>query len=211
MTLFTIIFASSVPTIQSTSIIDSIVQLLYIYLNPIFQTTLKQLTQLVFELGEKLSQNIPYELGRSNKATPAPWVSQLFGGVNSIATQWNNQITQFYTNIPTIFERNGRTLLNFSTIKQTLYNAVDNLLGDLKKLFIDNISETILSIFNRFDLMEFINGERAIFNIQNSLDVFQQKVSDIFDKTKEQLNRTIDDAINFVLTFWDGVKERLLG
>ncbi|CAF3945442.1 unnamed protein product [Rotaria sp. Silwood2] len=84
MTFFTLTFASSVATTKSSSIVDFICQLLYIYLNPIFQSTLKQLTQLVFEFGEKVSQNIPYELSRLNKITPAPWVSQLFG--NDIKT-----------------------------------------------------------------------------------------------------------------------------
>ncbi|CAF3625736.1 unnamed protein product, partial [Rotaria sp. Silwood2] len=111
-----------------------------------------------------------------------------------IAEQWNNQVTQFFATIPTIFEKNGRSLMNFSTIKETLYNAVEHVLGELKKLFLDNINETIISIFNRFDLMEFIGRKRAIFTIENSLNVFQKQVSDIFDKTKEQLNHTIDDA-----------------
>ncbi|CAF0793920.1 unnamed protein product [Rotaria sp. Silwood1] len=211
VTFFTLTFASSVSTIKSTSIVDSISQLLYIYLNPIFQDTLKQLTQLVFEFGDKLSQNIPYELTRSNGPTPAPWVSQLFGEVNSISTQWNNQVSQFFATIPTIFETNSRSSLNMPTIRETLYNAVEHLLGELKKLFIDNIKQTIISIFNRFDLMEFIGRKRALSNIEDSLNVFEQQVSNIFDKTKEKLNRTIDDAINFIITFWDDVKYRFLG
>ncbi|CAF4977356.1 unnamed protein product, partial [Rotaria socialis] len=56
MASLTLTFASSLPEIQATSIIDYISQLLFIYLNPIFQNTFKQLTQLVFVFGERLSQ-----------------------------------------------------------------------------------------------------------------------------------------------------------
>jgi hypothetical protein len=192
---FTLTYASSIP---SLSIIDALPQLLYTHLNPIFQNTFQQLIALVYELSEKLSQSISDRLIRSNPILPAPWVSQLFGGMNSISTQWNNHITDFFTHMPTIFEKNGRSLLNFSIIKDALYRAVENLLKELKNLFLNNINQSLISISNQsnFDIL---------------LNTFQQQVSDIFNQTKEQLNRNIDNAIGVILSYWNDLKDRFLG
>ncbi|CAF1244091.1 unnamed protein product [Rotaria magnacalcarata] len=211
VTSLTLTFASSLPEIQATSIIDYISQLLFIYLNPIFQNTFKQLTQLVFVFGERLSQTSQHGLARLDRTQPAPWVSQLFSGVNSISSQWNNHIIDFFANIPTIFENNGRNLMNFSAIKQILYETVENLLGELKKLYLNKINALMISIFADVNLLESMGRKRATFYIDELLNGFQQQVSDIFNKTKEQLNHNIDDSIDFVITYWNHIKDRFLG
>ena len=199
-TLFAVTFASP---IKPASIIDSLSHLLYIHLNPIFQNTLQQLTQLVYELGEKLSQTIEYQSIPSNRINPAPWFSEMFGEMNSIATQWNNQVSQFFTNIPTIFENHGRSLFNFSIIKQKLHETVANLLEELRKLFINNI--------NKLNLMETIGRKRGEFHIDALFNAFQQQVSGVFEKTKEQLNDSVDHAIDVILIYWNDLKDRVVG
>lgn len=208
MSFFTLTFATSEPAVQSTSIIDSISQILYIYLNPIFQNTLTELTQLVFDFSEKIFEN--YGVIRVDKNVPATWVSQLFGGVNSISTQWNNQITDFFTNIPTIFENPGRSSFNFSTIKQSLYKAVEDLLEKLKGLTINTINQMVISTFGDINLSASIGRKRESFTIDQLFNVFQHQVSNMFDKTQEQLNQKIDNAIDVVLTYFNHIKDRFL-
>jgi hypothetical protein len=199
-TYFTLSFASP---LTASSIIDPLSQLLYIQLNPVFQNTLQQLTQLVYGLAEKLSQIIEHRSVHSKSILPAPWVTQLFGGMNSISTQWNNHVTDFFTNIPTIFEKTGRSLLNFSIIKNTLHEAVSNLLEVLKKLFFNNINQSLISIINEFNL---ITSHRGEFDLDAIINTFQQESSNVFGKTTEQLNRTVDDAIDIILMYWNDLK-----
>jgi hypothetical protein len=190
-TYFTLSFASP---LTASSIIDPLSQLLYIQLNPVFQNTLQQLTQLVYGLAEKLSQIIEHRSVHSKSILPAPWVTQLFGGMNSISTQWNNHVTDFFT--------------NFSIIKNTLHEAVANLLEVLKKLFFNNINQSLISIINEFNL---ITSHRGEFDLDAIINTFQQESSSVFGKTTEQLNRTVDDAIDIILMYWNDLKDRFLG
>jgi hypothetical protein len=201
---FALTLASPLSIQKPSSIIELTSQLLYTHLNPIFQNTFQQLTQLVYKLGEKVSENIQSRLIRSNPVKPAPWVSEIFGGANLITTQWNNHISQFFTNIPTIFETNGRSLFNIETSKQKLHVAVQNLLEKLKNLVVNDINQSIISTINKYSLLESID-------LDGLLLTFQREVSDVFDKTKEQLNLTIDNSISFILTVWNGFKGQFIG
>ncbi|UJR26234.1 hypothetical protein I4U23_007577 [Adineta vaga] len=211
MTFFALVCASSPSTtIKPPSIIDSLSHLLYIHLNPTFQNTLQELIQLFFEFGDRLFRTIEYRSTRSNPVAPAPWVSQLFGEVNGIATQWNNHVTQFFTNIPTIFEKNSRSLFNFSSIKQALYDAVAIVLHELKQLFVNNVNGVMISIINKYDLQHMMGRKREEMNFDILFNVFQQQVSGVFEKMKEQLDQNIDNAINFFVTYWNGLKDLII-
>jgi hypothetical protein len=65
-------------------------------------------------------------------------------------------------------------------------------------------------MFNKFDLIEILGRKRREFNLDGLLNAFQQQVSGVFNKTQEQLNRNIDDAIDFVLIYWNDLKDRLV-
>jgi len=106
---------------------------------------------------------------------------------------------------------NIRSLLNFSIIKQKLHETMANLLEELKQLFINNVNQLLISMFNKFDLIETLGRKRGEFNLDGLLNVFQQQVSGVSNKTQEQLNRNLDDAIDFVLTYWNDFQDRLVG
>lgn len=207
--LIVLISFLSISSVSSSSIINPISDLFYTYLNPIFQSTLERLTRLVFELTEKLSQHIQYNSARINPPITAPWVSQVFGGMNSVATQWNNQIADFFSNIPTIIEQKSRSAVNYAIVKETLYKAVENLLGTLKSLFVNNINRLMLSIVNDLKLSNTIGLQYTQQNFDDLLNIFQRQVSDIFDETQTQLNITIDNAIQFIVTYWNHLKQRI--
>ncbi|CAF0909436.1 unnamed protein product [Adineta steineri] len=206
MSLFTLIFATPISTEKPPSIIDSLSQLLYTHLNPIFQNTLQQLIELVFKFGERIFENIQSRLARSAPPIPAQWVQELFGEVNSVATQWNQHVTQFFSNIPTIFEKHGRSSINFSSIKQSLYDAIASLLDKLKKLFVNDINQIFILLINKYNLMESMSR-----TYNDLLNVFQQQVSSVFDKSQEQLIDNINIAINFIVSLWNDVKTQLIG
>ncbi len=199
-TFFTLTFASPVSIIDSSLITDNLSELLYNNLNPIFQNTFQQLTELIFEFSEKFSQ---IKLSRSDSVKPAEWVSQLFNGTNSIGAQWNSHITDFFGNIPTVFENNDRSLFDFSLIKTKLYIAVKNLLIKLKQLFDNNINQLWILFINEFKLT------KSDFDVLSN--DFQQQVSGVFNNTKEELNQTIDDLIDSILTYWNDLKDRFFG
>ncbi|CAF1098760.1 unnamed protein product [Adineta steineri] len=206
MSLFTLIFATPISTEKPSSLIDSLSQLLYTHLNPIFQNTLQQLIELVFKFGETIFENIQSRLARSASPIPAQWVQELFGEVNSVATQWNQHVTHFFSNIPTIFEKHGRSSINFTSIKQSLYDAIASLLNELKKLFVNDINQTFISLINKYNLMESMSR-----TYNDLLNVFQQQVSSVFDKSQEQLIDNINIAINFIVSLWNDVKTQLIG
>ncbi|CAF0815121.1 unnamed protein product [Adineta ricciae] len=211
VTLFALAFASPVTPVKPPSIIESLSHLLYIHLNPTFQGTLQQLIQLVFQFGERLFQPVDQRPTRSNGPVPAQWVSQLFGEVNSIATQWNNQVTQFFTNIPTIFEKHSRSFFSLSTITHTLYDAVEILINELKEFFVNRIRQVMLSMMDKQGVKQQKGGRASgEFSFEIFFNVFQQQVSTIFEQAKGQLIANIDNAIHFVETYWHDLKDGIL-
>ena len=195
------VFGSPLAVAKPPSIIDSIIQSLSIHFGPILQSTLDQLIHSVFQLAELV---FPSSSGRSGLVPTAPWVSDMFSGLNSIALQWNQHITDFFTNIPTEIVGNGRALLNLVAIKERLDGAVKKLLTELQQLFLNEIHRLFLSLINKYPLIDASGHLDRLFND------FQLQLSTVFDHTREQLNQSVDQSTQFVLSIWTDFKDRLL-
>jgi Mg2+ and Co2+ transporter CorA len=90
--------------------------------------------------------------------------------------------------------------LDFSLVKTKLHIALEKLLIKLKEL--------LAPIINEFNLKS--NGRRHD-EINALLNDFQRQISGVFDRTKEQLNRTRDDLIESILSYWNNLKNRFFG
>jgi hypothetical protein len=199
----TVAFGSPVSIAQPPSIIHSITQFLSSHFGPTLQETLQQLTYFVFHLAETVFGS---SAGRSGLVPTAPWVSDMFGGLNSISLQWNQHITDFFTNIPTEFVTNGRALLmSVPSIKEKLDGAVKKLLIELQQLFLNEIHRLCLSLINKYHLIDASGHFERLFND------FHEQISLVFDQSREQLNLTVDQSIQSVVAFWSDVKDHIFG
>lgn len=206
-TFFALTFSSPISSIgDSSSILNNLSQLLHAHISPIFQNTFKQLTQLVDDYSQKYSDIIiDKKSSRSNPAKPAEWVYQLFNGSNSIESQWNNHITDFFANIQTVYENDGRSLFDLSLIKLKLHIVGDKLIRKLKQLIDKNIEPLLISIKSSDDYKH--HGKDLDILANN----FQREISNIFDNTKKEFNQTIDDLIDSIFGYWNSLKDRLFG
>lgn len=205
--LFTLAVASPTAVAQPRSILDSISQLLYVYLSPTLQNTLQQLVTIILGLGDSLALDAAIGSSRSNGISPAPWVSQLFGEVASVTNLWNNHVSQFFTNIPTIFEKTARGLFDFSVVKQKLHEAVAVLADELKTLFVNYATPKLAALFDSF-----ARPRQAASSPGDTFAIaFLPQVSAVFEQLKEQLSNNLDNAIHFIVTYWNELKDRLLG
>lgn len=197
-----VVFGSPLSVAKSPSIIDSIIQFLSIHFGPILQETLQQLIYSVLHLGETVFGS---NSGRSGQVPTAPWVSDMFSGLNSISLQWNQHITDFFTNIPTEFVSNGRALLNLASIKEKLDGAVKRLLIELQLLFLNEIHRVFLSLITKYHLIDASGHFERLFND------FHSQIAAVFDQSREQLNLLVEQSMQLVISFWSDLNDRLFG
>lgn len=213
MKSISILFLFSIFTIVvSTRSTVSIGDYLYLQFKPVFQGTLDELNVLVYHLAQQLFDRVPINAaGRTPifPTSPAPWVSDFFGGLNGIAIEWNQHLTDFFGNIHTTIEpKTHRSLINVSSIEQKINVALKNLLVKLEDFFVDQIQILILTLLMKYQTNSI--GE-ILPEFNRLLKNFRFDVRLIFDQREKQLFKTFDEIIGTAENVWNDFKDQIVG
>lgn len=203
--------ASATPGVLTnpTSLIDSIREYLSLHFQPIFDNTWHDLNILVFRLAEQLFLRLSIGSARTEIFPTAPWVADVFGGMNSIATHWNSQIFNFFNNISTIVVPKGRSIDDpIATIEQTLNEALTNLLRKLQDFFVVEVEVLLLSLLEKYSSID-LNKAQTAWN--DLFSDFRSQVKQIFDTNEKLFFEELDRTIHLAVTMWNDLKDRIIG
>ena len=196
--LLSLTFSTPAAIVKRSSITENLAQSLYLQLNPILESTFQQLKDLVNDLAKKLSQSNRTRLTRSD---PSDWFENLFEGSGSITSQWNNQINDFFENIPTVYEDDDRSLLSNTLVASRFQPAVKSLVQKLKKSFDAEINRVILPTIK----------QQSNSNTDQIFQEFQGQVTRVFEKTEERLNQTMENFFQSMSNYFNQLKDRFRG
>ena len=192
----------------STCSSESIGDYLSFHFQPFFQQTFQQLTELVLHFAQQLFDRFPVASARTAIFPTAPWVSDLFGGVNSISTQWNQHLVEFFNNIQTTIEPKGRTLISVPTLEQKLAEALKKLLVKLEDFFVDEVHLLLISLLMKYQMNAM---ENVLPEFNRLLHNFRSDVARIFDQREKELLARLDQLLEAAADMWNDFKALILG
>ena len=182
----------------------SVIELVKNHFDPIFQQTYQRLNLVVFQFAQKLFDRPKTRQVGSIFVTPAPWVNDLFGSLNPIAVQWNSLISNFFSNIPTIFQPKSRSFFDINGVKKNLEDDLTLFLNQLEHFFTVEIERVLLSL-----LQKYYPNDWFTFPFVKFTDL-QGDINKIFNQTETLLNEDLVIMMDGIEKFWNEFKSRLL-